>query len=374
MTTEYSEKWAEICFLLSDSIRQDLPEKEFESQVVRAIEILGWREFKNEIERQPLIQLGREGTLRPDLIVRGNDNKCLIVIEVKRPIENIARDYIIGQLRSYMRQMKADFGILVGTDMRVYYDGSLNPHSDPILLERIEFEKTSEVGAGFVRTFNKNSFLENRHAGYLNDKLHKFNKNIEVSSLIQQLTAYDTRQKVIGYLRNEFPDTDDEIFSEALQQISIEIVKKAQPGQTTVEIQQDGRLPRRRIISTQPHNKMRPITQTASQATSPDKISTQLRIADIPFDSHLKIRLKHIYGVLYFMKQGLDFPSATHQTLKLFPEVQDYQTISDKCARGFAGSVDTFISWFQSGHMLDRLVGKFSLSDHDARIFKELLS
>src|SRR3972149_8884084 len=176
MTKEYSEKWAEICFLLSDSVRQNLPEKEFESQVVRAIEVLGWKEFKNEIARQPTVQLGREGTLRPDLIVYGNDKKCLIVVEVKRPVENITRDHVIGQLRSYMRQMKADFGFLVGTDLRVYYDGSLNPHSDPILLEKIEFDKTSEVGAAFVKTFNTASILENRHAGYLNDKLHKFNK------------------------------------------------------------------------------------------------------------------------------------------------------------------------------------------------------
>jgi hypothetical protein len=105
-----------------------------------------------------------------------------------------------------------------------------------------------------------------------------------------------------------------------------------------------------------------------------DTVASEPRIESIPFDSHVQTRLRHIYGVLYFMKQGLDFPSATHQTLKLFPEVQDYQTISDKCARGFAGNVETFISWFHSRKMLDRLVGKFSLSDHDANIFKKLLS
>lgn len=374
MTTEYFEKWAEICFLLSDNIRQNLPEKEFESQVVRAIEVLGWREFKNEIERQPIVQLGREGTLRPDLIVHGNDKKCLIVVEVKRPAENITRDYVIGQLRSYMRQMKADFGFLVGTDLRVYYDGSLNPHSDPILLERVDFDKASEVGAAFVKTFNKASLLENRHAGYLNDKLHKFNKNREVSLLIQQLTSYEIRQKVIGYLRNEFPDTDDETFSEALQQIAVEISKKEQPGQETATTQQEGILAKRKIISNQPQNRIRPTIHAVSQSSAHETVPNQLRIANIPFDSHLQIRLRHIYGVLYFMKKGLDFPSATHQTLKLFPEVQDYQTISDKCARGFAGNVDTFISWFHSGKMLDRLVGKFGLSDHDSSIFKELLS
>ncbi|MGO9375465.1 MAG: hypothetical protein ACLQBD_25715 [Syntrophobacteraceae bacterium] len=374
MTTEYSEKWAEICFLLSDNIRENPSEKEFESQVVRAIEALGWREFRNEIERQPTIQLGREGTLRPDLIVRGNENKCLIVVEVKRPIEDITKDYVIGQLRSYMRQMKSDFGFLIGTDLRIYYDGSLNPHSDPILIERIDFDKTSESGITFVTFFNKASLIGNKYTVYLNEKLNKFNKTKQVSMLIQQLTSYETRQKVIGYLRNEVPDTDDETFSEALQQISIEISQKVQAEQETSIAQQKGRLPKRKIINGHLRDQVPPVHYAASQSSAIEMVKDKPRIASIPFESRLGIRLRHIYGVLYFMKQGLDFPIATHQTLKLFPEVQDYQTISDKCARGFAGNVDTFISWFQSGEMLDKLIGKFSLSDHDANIFKKLLS
>ena len=111
MDDQYSDKWAEICFLLSDNVGQNISEKDFESQVVRAMEVLGWKEFQNEIERQPIVQLGREGMLRPDVIVRGRDNKCLIVVEVKKPNENMAREYAVGQLRSYMRQMKSDFGI-----------------------------------------------------------------------------------------------------------------------------------------------------------------------------------------------------------------------------------------------------------------------
>lgn len=99
-----------------------------------------------------------------------------------------------------------------------------------------------------------------------------------------------------------------------------------------------------------------------------------VNITNIPFESHLKIRLRHIYGVLHFMKQDLDFPSATQQALKLFPKVRDYQTISDKCTRRFAGNVGTFISWFRSGQMLNKLHVKFSLSDHDYEIFKKLLS
>jgi hypothetical protein len=359
-----SEKWDEICFLLSENIKQTLPERDFENQVVRAIEVLGWREFKNEIERQPIVQLGREGTLRPDLIIYGNDRKCLIVVEVKRPVEDIKRDYVIGQLRSYMRQMKSDFGFLIGSDFRVFYDGPLNPHTDPILLEKIDFEKQSEQGINFVDIFNKNSLEANWHNEYLKNKLHKFNRKREVIALIQQLISFEVKQKVVGYLRNEFPDTDDETFSEALQQVYIEISNKDEIKKQISIVEPQERTPRKRIIRHQ--------TQSPAHQSSENLPASQ-KIANIPFESHLEIRLKHIYGVLYFMKHGSDFPSATHQTLKLFPEVQDYQTISDKCARGFAGNVDTFISWYSSGQMLNKLHSKFSLSDHDYKIFKELL-
>ena len=365
MSNKDAEQWAEICFLLQGNVPQNISERDYENQVVRAIEVLGWREFKREIDRQPMIQLGREGTLRPDLIIRGDNRKCLIVVEIKRPTENITRDYVIGQLRSYMRQMKADFGFLIGTELRVYYDGSLNPHTDPILLERIDFDQFSKVGAEFVGSFNKDSLLGNGHTEYLKSRLRQFNKSRNLELLINQLTSAETMQKVIGYLRGEFADTDDETFSEALERIVFEISRKDQAANTITE--NDRRFPQRRIRGSQ--------TKAPEAIQSvPETTEDRSNIARLAFDSHLQTRLKHIYGVLYFMKQGLDFPAATHQTLKLFPEVQDYQTISDKCGRGFAGNVDTFLSWYESREMLSQLVRKFSLSDHDANIFRTLLS
>ncbi|WDN88003.1 hypothetical protein BuS5_00971 [Desulfosarcina sp. BuS5] len=302
---------------------------------------------------------------KPNRTLLDNNRKSLIVVEVKRPAEDITKDYVIGQLRSYMRQMKSDFGFLIGSDLRVFYDGPLNPHSDPILLERIDFEKQSEKGITFVKFFNKGSLAENRHDEYLKNKLHKFNKKREVNSLVQQLIGFEIKQKVIGYLRNEFPDTDDETFSDALQQVKIEISRKGEIKQQIVTTEKQKRTPKRKII--RPQNQ-RPNYQSFGGA------SPSAKIANIPFESHLETRLRHIYGVLYFMKQGLDYPSAIHQTHRLFPEVQDYETISDKCRRGFADSVDEFISWFNSDKILNKLLEKFSLTDHDYDIFKELLT
>ncbi len=355
--------WGEFCFLLSENIKPHFSEKEFENQVVRAIEVLGWREFKNEIERQPTIQLGREGTLRPDLIVYGKDRKALIVIEVKRPSEVITRDNIIGQLRSYMRQMKSEFGFLIGSDFRVYYDGSTNPHPDPLLLERIDFERNSKEGINFFKLFNKSSFLNKEYYEYLEAKTRKFSKKREVKSIIEKITSFETKQNIISYLRKEFSDIGDETFSEAIEQVNIEISKKDIVKPTTYnKLEKPIRSPKKEITL--------PTHDLAGNAT----ITESTEISTIPFESHLVKRLRHIYGVLYFMKHGYDFPSATHEALKLFPEVQDYQTISDKCGRGFAGNIDNFITWFTTGQMLNKLKEKFGLSEHDYDIFRELLS
>ena len=220
---EYSEKWEEICFLLSENIKPSFSEKDFENQVVRALEVLGWREFRNEIERQPTIQLGREGTLRPDLIIFDQGKRALIVLEVKRPIEDITKDDTIGQLRSYMRQMKSDFGFLVGSELRVYYDGPSNPQSDPLLLEKISFARNSTEGINFTKNFNKNSFLEKEYTQYLEKKIKKFSMKREINKLTELILSEDTNQKITGYLRKEFADYGDETFSEAMKKLSITI-------------------------------------------------------------------------------------------------------------------------------------------------------
>jgi len=74
-----NELWNEICFILSKNIKQDINERDFESQVIRAIEKLGWLEFKNEIVRQPTLHFGR-GTLRPDVVIYGKEKQPVIVL------------------------------------------------------------------------------------------------------------------------------------------------------------------------------------------------------------------------------------------------------------------------------------------------------
>lgn len=222
-TNSASEKWHEVCFLLSDNVNQTSTEKEFENQVVRAIEVLGWREFKGEIERQPTVQMGRQSAIRPDLIIYNRERKALIVIEVKRPAQNIRGDDSIGQLLSYMRQMKADFGFLIGNDLRIYYDGSRNPQSDPLLLEKFSFDKNSSAGISFVEMFNRDSFLKNEYAQYLEVKIKGFNQKREINKLIGILLSDVTKEKINKFLETEYSDFGSEICSMAMEEVAIDI-------------------------------------------------------------------------------------------------------------------------------------------------------
>ncbi len=105
-----------------------------------------------------------------------------------------------------------------------------------------------------------------------------------------------------------------------------------------------------------------------------EKSSSELRwIREYEFDNSNNITLKHIYTVLFFMKSGCTFSEATKAALKVFTSVRDYQTISDKCARRFAGSVDNFVYMFNTGKVLDELAIKFDLSQNDYNVFKVLL-
>ena len=365
-----AENWHEICFFLSDNVSPNTSEKEFENQVLRAIEILGWREFKGEIERQPTVHIGRQGALRPDFIIYNQERKALIVVEVKRPAEDITKDDTVGQLRSYMRQMKSEFGFLIGSEFRIYYDGSLNPQSDPLLLEKIPFDKNAPAGKEFIGNFNKNSFLNNEYCQYLEGKIKKFSQKREIKKLIDILLSETTREKIYKFLEKEYTDFGHEIFSAAIKDLSIYISRKQYPpshlGKAKGIKPQIAHRPKKKIT--------REIQPVQPHILSTPHVSKPEDIARIPFESNKKIRLRHIYGVIYFMKLGYDFSSATHATLNLFPDVRDYQTICDKCARCFAGNVDTFVNWFNSGEILNQLLVRFGLSDHDYGIFKQLLS
>lgn len=108
--------------------------------------------------------------------------------------------------------------------------------------------------------------------------------------------------------------------------------------------------------------------------------NTSIRIPDPPYATN-KIRfessrgetLRQIYWVLFYMKRHkADFTSAVKSTRKALG-IKDYQTVSDKCARRFAGTVDHFKTLYESGQILRELEREFSLTPNDYLVFRELL-
>ena len=223
--SNYQDLWEEICFILSKNIDPTIDEKHFEEKVLRAIEKLGWREYENEIRRQPMLKFGTKSLPIPALVLYNQKNQALIAINVKRPSEDLSKADPNGQLKSYMRQTKAEFGLLVGEEIRIFYDGSLNPlEAEPLLLDKIFFDKDSKAGRNFVDIFAKDNFLSQKYLTYLEKKISKFSREREIKRLMDELHADTTKEKIIEFLKREYPDFDSDFFSLVMNNIKIDFI------------------------------------------------------------------------------------------------------------------------------------------------------
>lgn len=217
------EIWHEICFLLSDNINTKILEKDFESQIVRAIEKLGWREFTGEVKRQPELKIGRSINIRPDIAIYGVNNEALVMIEVKRPTENISKEEPADQLISYMLQTQAEFGLLIGSSIRLFYNGKENPQRRPILLDRIPFDNQSEEGLRFVSIFERDTFLKRKNKEYINLLIERFIAGRNIKKLKEIILGEDTRLKIISYLKSEFSEYGSDVIEGAFSDLKIDI-------------------------------------------------------------------------------------------------------------------------------------------------------
>jgi len=166
------EIWKEICFILSKSISRKMDEKEFEYHVVKAVETLGWKEYKKEIKRQPVIKIGHGKKLQPDLVVYDGSGEPLIAIEVKRPTDDLTKGDVSSQLKSYMLMLKTEYGLLLGKTIRFFYDGTLYNQKGPVLLGEFKFNEESKKGQEFVFNINKESLCKSNHIQYLKNLIN----------------------------------------------------------------------------------------------------------------------------------------------------------------------------------------------------------
>ncbi len=218
-----NEKWNEICFLLTDNIRTDISESDFEQNVIQALRVLEWKEFLGDIQIRPSFQIGASNRIMPDLVINSPEKKNLFVIEIKQPSIPLNINFQ-QQLFSYMRQLRLQYGVLIGQVIQVFYDGDLTDHDDPVLLETIEFERDSTKGLRFVELFSKQTFSFDLLKSFALNSLKKINRKADQKKLLQKIISSEYHSELLELIKQDFLNNyDAELIDNVLQEISISI-------------------------------------------------------------------------------------------------------------------------------------------------------
>jgi len=227
-TTMNNEKWNEICFLLSGNIRSDISESDFEKNVIQALRVLDWKEYLGDIQIRPSFQIGASNRITPDFVINSSEKRNLFVIEIKQPNLPLNTNFQ-QQLFSYMRQLRLQYGILIGQVIQVFYDGDLANHDDPVLLETIEFEQNNPKGAKFVELFSKESFSFESLKSFTINSLKKINRRTDKKILAQKILSADYEKEVKKLIKQDFLNQyDSELIDSILNEISINISNQNQ--------------------------------------------------------------------------------------------------------------------------------------------------
>jgi len=219
--------WPAFKFILSENINSNINEQLFENKVIQAFGELGWKEYLGNIEVRPTLHIGSVNRIEPDLLFKSDDSKNLFVIEVKRPGIDLNLDNQ-KQLFSYMRQLKLDYGILIGKEIQVFYDGNLYKSDTPLMIEKIQFVKDNEKGQVFVELFSKSSFNFESLDKFTQKKLDQIDKRKQSTKLKKLILSNEFKGNLIDILKDKLiNEYDSETLDKVFEELDIEIKDKS---------------------------------------------------------------------------------------------------------------------------------------------------
>lgn len=219
------EKWNEINFLLSENIKTDISENDFENNIIQALRVLDWKEYLGDFDIRPSFHIGASNRIIPDFVIKSDSSK-LFVVEIKQPNIPLTSSFQ-KQLFSYMRILKLEYGILIGQSIQIFYDGDLIKQEDPILLENIKFERNSEKGEKFIELFSKNEFSINTLNKFTLKSIEKINKKEDFKLLTKKILSPEFNDKIYNLIKQEYiSDYDGELIDSVLNEIDFNIYKK----------------------------------------------------------------------------------------------------------------------------------------------------
>ena len=221
------EKWNKLCYYLSEKIQTDIPEIEFEPIVEKGLEFLGWDEFSGDFDIRPNYQLGStRKSLRPDFVIKSNETgEKLFVVEIKRPKVPLSNQNQT-QLSTYMRQFKLDFGILIGPQIQIFYDGELNNKENAILIENIEFNRDNEKGRQFTELFSKDKFDKDTLNDFAKKSFRKINEKETEKEITRKILSENFKEIISDIIVEKLSvEYDINLVTKVLSNINLKISK-----------------------------------------------------------------------------------------------------------------------------------------------------
>jgi hypothetical protein len=202
-------------------------EELYEQKVIQIVEKLGWSRFKKEIILRKSYQLGSVGTIIPDIIIKSLNTDESFVIEIKRPSININNKSHKMQLFSYMRQLKLEYGLLIGNKIQIYYDGQLKTENSPILIKSIEISDNNKDNLLLINLFQKQSFSYQNLNAFVEKELARITFENHKEELYNILISNDYKEQIKQLIVNNLEKNwDKEIINNTLDQLSISIKAK----------------------------------------------------------------------------------------------------------------------------------------------------
>jgi len=230
---EIKDIWNDLCYRIQRK-NYNHPEREFQIIAENLFEKLGWLQYKGEIITQKAIPVGASKTVKPDIVISGS-GKNLFVIELKKPNISIS-ERNSGQLFSYMRLLKLNFGILLGETLQAYYEVS-NDDESPRKIVEIQFNLDSEEGINFIKLLSKNEYSPDNIENYCKRKIEFEAENEKAQQYIADLCSEKGTRIVTNLLKEKLSENfSEDVIVSIINAIKINISRIAngipipQPG------------------------------------------------------------------------------------------------------------------------------------------------
>ncbi|MDR2569738.1 MAG: type I restriction enzyme HsdR N-terminal domain-containing protein, partial [Oscillospiraceae bacterium] len=219
---DYKAIWNEICFYVNKN--RGASERDFQTTIEFMFEKLGWSQYKGEIVSQKVIPVGAANSVKPDIIIKDND-KMVLVVELKKP-NTVMSERNAEQLKSYMRLLKLEFGILLGDTLQLYCE---LPNDDglPVRINDIPFTNDSDDGAECIKLLSKLEYSTDKLRQYYASCLEATKQHGQAKQHIELLCSSKGAEIVAGLLTNNLAlNFSKEQIAMIMDEISIHISRK----------------------------------------------------------------------------------------------------------------------------------------------------